>query len=74
MLMRKKYPRLLFLADNRETYINALRRGDENDYAEMVSIFAKIIQEQRLEVLKENLRLVAKPIKKDGQVRLTDFC
>ncbi len=73
MLMRKKYPRLLFLADNRDTYLNALRSGDINDPPEMVSTFAKIIQDQRLDVLKENLRSVSGSIKKRGQVRLTDF-
>jgi fido (protein-threonine AMPylation protein) len=73
MLMRKKYPRLLFLADNRDIYLNALRNGDKNNPPEMVSIFAKIIQDQRVEVLKENLKSVAASIKKSGQVRLTDF-
>ena len=73
MLIRKKYPKLLILKDNRERYIEALRQGDKENYAEMVSIFAEIIQEQRLEVLKENLRRVAVPPKKRGQVRLTDF-
>ncbi|VVB71097.1 Fic/DOC family protein [uncultured archaeon] len=73
MLMRGKYPRLLFLGDGRDIYLKALRFGDNDNYAEMVSIFAKIIQEQRFEVLKENLKKVAAPIKKIGQLRLTDY-
>ena len=31
------------------------------------------IQDQRVEILKENLRCVASSIKKSGQVRLTDY-
>lgn len=73
MLMRKKYPRLLFLADNRNIYLDALRKGDEGAPSKMVSIFAKIIQDQRVEILKENLRCVASSIKKSGQVRITDY-
>jgi len=73
MLMRKKYPRLLFLADNRDTYLGALREGDKNNPSNMVSVFARIIQEQRVEVMQENLKRVATSIKKSGQVRLTDF-
>ncbi len=73
MIMREKYPRLLFLGDNRDTYLGALKCGDIDNYAEMVSIFAKIVQEQRFDVLRENLKRVAVPIKKRGQVRLTDF-
>jgi fido (protein-threonine AMPylation protein) len=73
MLMREKYPRLLFLGDNRDIYLDALRYGDEDNHSKMVPIFAGIIQEQRFEVLRENLRKVANPIQKTGQVRLTDF-
>jgi Fic family protein len=73
MLMRGKYPRLLFLGDDRDIYLNALRFGDNCNYADMVSVFAKIIQDQRFEVLRENLKRVAVPIKKRGQLRLTDY-
>lgn len=73
MLMRGKYPRLLFLGDDRDIYLNALRFGDNCDYADMVSVFAKIILDQRFEVLRENLKKVAAPIKKRGQLRLTDY-
>jgi len=73
MIMREKYPRLLFLGDNRDTYLGALKYGDSDNYAKMISIFAEIIQGQRFDVLKENLKRVAIPIKKRGQVRLTDF-
>jgi dihydroneopterin aldolase len=54
-------------------YLNALRSGDNENYADMISVFAKIIQEQRFEVLRENLKKVAAPIKKRGQLRLTDY-
>lgn len=73
MIMREKYPRLLFLGDNRDIYLDALKNGDQNDYANMVSILASIIREQRFEVLRENLRKTSAPIQKTGQVRLTDF-
>lgn len=74
MLTKEKYPRLLFLGDNRDIYLDALRCGDDDDYAGMVSIFAGLIRDQRLEVLRENLKKVVMPVEKRGQVRLTDFC
>lgn len=73
MLMKEKYPRLLFLGDNRAIYLDALRYGDENDYSSMVSVFAGLIRDQRQEVLRENLKKVVSAVKKKGQLRLTDF-
>ncbi|MFZ2471463.1 MAG: Fic family protein [Methanothrix sp.] len=73
MLTREKYPRLLFLGDNRDTYLNALRSGDQNNYAEMVSVFAEIIRDQRYKILYKNLEKVARPTRMTGQVKLTDY-
>jgi Fic family protein len=73
MLTREKYPRLLFLGDNRDTYLKALGFGDKDNYADMVSVFAEIIREQRYKILTKNLEKVVRPIKKEGQMRLIDF-
>ena len=73
MLRRIGYPRLLFLGSDRDTYLEALRFGNNGDYARMIEIFSNLIIEQRLESLTENLKKVVIPPKKTGQVRLTDF-
>lgn len=73
MLIKEDYPRLLFLGTDREKYISTLKLGNEGNYGQMVQNFADIILFQRAEVLKENLRKVICPPKKDGQMRLNDF-
>ncbi|NPV61122.1 MAG: hypothetical protein HPY61_00550 [Methanotrichaceae archaeon] len=57
----------------REKYLQALKFGDEEKYADMVSVFAEIIREQRYEILQERLLKAVQAIKKTGQIRLTDF-
>ena len=73
MLIRERFPKLLFLGKDRELYIDALKLGNEENYGEMIHIFSNLIIKQRLDILKENLKRVATPIKKSGQLRLTDF-
>lgn len=72
-LMRTKFPRLLFLGKDRDQYIGALRYGNEPKYGEMVSAFADIIVQQRLEVLRRRLEQAAAPQHRRGQTRLSDF-
>lgn len=73
MLTRTHYPRLLFLGRDRSRYIRALKSGNEENYAEMVSAFANLIIEQRLEILEERLQATASGVRRVGQTRLTDF-
>ncbi|MBN2489069.1 MAG: Fic family protein [Methanosarcinaceae archaeon] len=73
MLIKEYYPRLLFLGRDREQYISILKLGNEEKYGEMVESFADLILFQRAEVVKENLKKVVNPQKRDGQMRLTDF-
>lgn len=73
MLMKEKFPRLLFLGKDRERYIAALRSGNGEEYQAMVSSLAQLILEQRLSILVKNLEKVIKPPVKKGQMRITDF-
>lgn len=73
MLMRARYPRLLFLGKDRDRYIGALKRGNDDDLVALTSTFADLIVAQRLRVLETRLREVAPGIRKSGQMRLTDF-
>ena len=73
LLTRSRYPKLLFLGKDRDTYIKALQFGNEEKYADMVQIFVNLIISQRLPILKTNLKKVVVPPKKTGQLRLTDF-
>jgi Fic family protein len=73
MLARAKYPRLLFLGEERENYIAALKRGNEQKYGELVDIFGRLIVEQRLRILEARLKQVAPGVKRVGQLRLEDF-
>jgi Fic family protein len=74
LLMRSRppYPKLLFLGKDRLQYIKALRLGNEERYAEMVSHFADMIIGQRLDVLNENFRSMM-AAERRGQRRLPDF-
>jgi fido (protein-threonine AMPylation protein) len=69
---RPPYPKLLFLGKDRPQYIKALRFGNEERYAEMVSLFADMIIGQRLDVLNENFRSMM-AAERRGQRRLPDF-
>ena len=73
MLRTSKYPRLLFLGNDRDHYIKALKQGNNNKNLEMVEIIAKILIIQRLSVLIKNLEQLVIPITKRGQVTLSDF-
>jgi Fic family protein len=73
MLTRIGYPKLLFLGADRTTYIESLKMANEENYANMIEIFAELINKQRNEILRENLKKVIVPPKKTGQLRITDF-
>ena len=73
MLSKNKYPRVLFLGEDRENYLNALKHGNEGKYSLMVNYFAGIIIKQRLSVLKENIEKLMRQEPVGKQRRLTDF-
>ena len=73
MLNKRGYPKLLFLGDDRESYIKSLQLGNEEKYHEMIRVFVNLIISQRSQILKTNLKKVVVPPKKTGQLRLTDF-
>jgi Fic family protein len=73
MLKKEKFPRLLFLGEDREIYITALQAGNDGDMAGMVTFLANLILQQRMSILSENLKKVVIPPKKKGQMRLVDF-
>ncbi len=70
---RPSYPKLLFLGKNRARYIQALKLGNEDNYAQMISFFEELIIDQRLDVLRRNFeKLLAAPAL-ERQMRLSDF-
>lgn len=73
MLMRAKYPKLLFLGSDRQLYIESLRYGNQDQYFDMIDIFVNLINKQRYDILMKNLEKVVKSPQKTGQLRLTDF-
>jgi len=73
MLSKDKYPRVLFLGEDRTNYLNALKRGNEFQYSLMVNYFAGIIINQRLSILRENIEKLMIQNQKGSQRRLTDF-
>jgi len=60
MLARKNYPRLLFPGNDRINYIEALRRGNEEEYPEMLTAFTDLIIGQKAEVMRENIKKIKK--------------
>jgi hypothetical protein len=72
MLKKNGYPRLLFLGEDRDTYIRSLKLGNEGKYAEMIEVFADLINKQRFKILAENLKKVVKAPKKLNQLRIDD--
>jgi Fic family protein len=73
MLSKCQFPKLLFLGKDRDDYIRALHHGNNERYSKMVSIFAKVIRRQRMDLLKQNIRKVAEPMRRTGQMSLDDF-
>lgn len=74
LLMRSRppYPKLLFLGKDRPQYIKALKLGNEERYAEMISIFADMLIGQRQSVLDENFRRMMEAERR-GQMMLSEF-
>jgi hypothetical protein len=64
---------LLFLGKYRERYISALRAGNQDKFGELVSMLATLIVQQRMQILKDNLKKVIMPPAKEGQMRLDDY-
>lgn len=73
ILMREKFPKLLFLGRDRDRYIGALKVGNKELFGEMVSSMAELILSQRMDILVKNLEKVIEAPIKSGQMRLSDF-
>ncbi|WP_342304270.1 Fic family protein [Methanolobus sp. ZRKC5] len=73
MLSREGYPKLLFLGNDRESYIVSLKYGNKEDWEPMVKLFTNLVLIQRYDILINNLKKVVIPPKRDGQMRLSDF-
>jgi Fic family protein len=74
MLSKNKYPKLLFLGKDRDQlYIQALREGNNEHYAEMITIFVEILLHQRLEILRDKLKTYIDEPKGSGQLTLASF-
>lgn len=73
MLRRCGYPRLLFLGEDRETYIRSLKLGNQEQYTQMIQVFYELIKKQRYTKLIENLQTIVTPPKDFQQLRLTKF-
>ena len=73
MLMRERFPKLLFLGKDRELYLSALKLGNQDRLGDMVSLLAELILSQRMGILVKNLEKVIEPPVKSGQMRLSDF-
>lgn len=51
LLIRDKYPRMFFITENfRKQYLDALNRGDKEDYRGMVALFASMILKQHYNI------------------------
>ncbi len=73
LLTRSHYPRLLFLGKDRARYLECLKAGNEGNFSKMVAGFARLIVDQRLNILAERLKAAAVPRTKVGQTRLSDW-
>ncbi|MPL77660.1 hypothetical protein SDC9_23517 [bioreactor metagenome] len=52
LLIRDKFPRMFFISENfRKQYLDALNRGDKENYAGMVALFASMIIKQHKNVM-----------------------
>ncbi len=56
LLRKAQLPKLLFLGKDRESYLEALRHGDEEETGKMIQTFARLIIQQRFELLQETLK------------------
>jgi len=72
LLAKTEYPRMLFLGEEREAYIDALRMGNKENFAGLVDAFAIIVIRQR-RLLKDRLQELASVSRPRGQLRLLDF-
>jgi hypothetical protein len=59
--------------EDRDLYIKSLKLGNEKKYAEMIEVFADLINKQRRQILVANLKKVVTPPRKINQLRLDDF-
>ena len=74
MLSKERYPKLLFLGKDRDMlYIKALKKGNVEDYSSMVEIFADIIIHQRLDILRDRLKVYVEEPQSTGQLTLASF-
>ncbi len=73
MLVREKFPRLLFLGSDRNIYIDALKAGNLELYADMVLALARIVINQRRQIMEDRVRALATDKRPGGQTRLFDF-
>jgi Fic family protein len=75
LLIKSKppYPKLLFLGKDRAKYIQALKLGNENNYAMMISFFEDLIIDQRLGVFEKNIQKLLKTPPRKRQMRLSDY-
>lgn len=54
LLIRDKFPRMFFIAENfRKQYLEALNRGDNEDYTGMIALFASMIIKQHARVMRK---------------------
>ncbi len=60
-----RYPRLLFLGVDRDTYLSSLKLGNERKYAKMIQLFVDLIWSQQYHVLVERLKDVVQPVRKE---------
>ena len=72
MLKKSRYPKLLFLGQERDLYIQALLSGNREEYTPMVDVFAQLVMKQRLAILLEKMKEMV-VAKKKNQRELTDF-
>jgi Fic family protein len=73
MLRKCGYPRLLFLGENRQEYLSSLQFGNHELFAEMIEVFASLIEKQRYHILYEKLKDIVIPPKDFRQVRIDEF-
>lgn len=73
MLMKNRYPKLLFLGEGRVEYLNALKFGNEEKYSKMVTSFSDIVLSQRSKIVLENIKKLTETLPQKRQARLTEF-
>jgi Fic family protein len=61
MVTASKFPRLLFLGEDRTRYLQALSFGDEGQEKQMIELFARLLISQRKDVAMEKLRQLTDP-------------